>query len=75
MLAEAVAAAVPAASHMEPRAAQKAVRLNAKTKTEVSEKSKSAFKKSQDLALDGPRLFRDIVREVRGKGGWQPPAA
>ena len=44
MLAEAVAAAVPAASHMEPRVAQKAGRLNAKTKTEVSEKSKSAFK-------------------------------
>ena len=38
MLAEAVAAAVPAASHVEPRAAQKAVRLNAKTKTEVSTK-------------------------------------
>jgi hypothetical protein len=38
MLAEAVAAAVPAASHVEPRAAQKVVRLNAKTKTEVSNK-------------------------------------
>ena len=44
MLAEAVAAAVPAALHVEPRAAQKVVRLNAKTKTEVSNNSKSAFK-------------------------------
>ena len=43
MLAEAVAAAVPAESHMEPRAAQKAVRLNAKTKTEVFGKVKFSF--------------------------------
>jgi len=45
MLAEAVAAAVPAASHMEPRAAQKAVRLNAKTKAEVAERNQNQLSK------------------------------
>ena len=54
MLAEAVAAAVPAASHVEPRAAQQAVRLNAKTKTEVSTKSSSAVKMARWRAARKP---------------------
>jgi len=73
MLAEAVAAAVPAASHMEPRAAQKAVRLNAKTKTEVSEKSKSAFKmarwraarKAAHEAATAARAGKNALKRLR----------
>jgi len=71
-LAEAVAATVPAASHVEPRAARKAVRLNTKTKTEGSTTKKTsvvkvaqwrAARKAAQEAAAAARAGRKALRQ------------